>query len=106
VLLQWLTQGVAVEIARLLVHLIIAGVCAGIATILIPRRVPGKLLGLMVIGLAGVWVGDWAFLLLSQQFGLALPVLYTQIQGVLIIPAIVGSTIVLYLVTTFLRWAQ
>lgn len=94
----------AMDIARLFVHLTIAGFCAGIATILIPRRVPGKLLGLVLIGLAGVWVGDWVFLLLSQQFNLALPVLYTQIQGVLIIPAIVGSTIVLYLVTTFFRW--
>ncbi|NJN87724.1 MAG: hypothetical protein HC881_17240 [Leptolyngbyaceae cyanobacterium SL_7_1] len=94
------------DIARLVVHLIIAAFCAGIATILIPRRVPGKLFGLVLIGLAGVWVGDWAFLLLSQQFGLVMPVLHTQVQGVLVIPAIVGSTIVLYLVTTVLRWAQ
>jgi uncharacterized membrane protein YeaQ/YmgE (transglycosylase-associated protein family) len=53
----------------------------------------------VLIGLAGVWLGEWGFTQLRSQFGINYTFLYWQIQGVLIIPAIIGSAIVLYLVT-------
>lgn len=94
------------DILHLLIRLLIAIGCAATADLLLPRRVPGGLAGLILIGLTGVWVGERGFALLRQQFGISFPVLYWQIEGVLIIPAIVGSAIVLYLVTAFIRWAR
>ncbi len=94
------------DIPHLVVQVVVAIVCAGVSNILIPRRIPGKFLGLILIGLAGVWVGEWGFWLLRQRFGINYWFLYWQIQGVLIIPAIIGSAIVLYLITTFLKWGR
>lgn len=94
------------DLTHLLVQLIIAILCAGAATVLIPRRVPGKLVGLILIGLAGVWLGEWGYTLLSQEYGIEHEVLRWNIQDVLIIPAVLGSAIILYLVTMVLRWAR
>lgn len=93
-LLQWL------------IRLAIAGACAGIATLLLPRKIPGKLVGLVLIGLAGVFVGQWGFDRINQQVPLNFPWLSWDIQGVPLVPAIVGSLIVLYLVTAFLSWGR
>lgn len=92
------------DFTNLLVKLVIAIGCAVIANFLIPRSIPGKFAGMILIGMAGVVVGEWGFSLLRQQFGLNFPFLYWNIEGVLIIPAIIGSVIVLYLVTTLLHW--
>ncbi|NEQ30034.1 MAG: hypothetical protein F6K04_03375 [Leptolyngbya sp. SIO4C5] len=94
------------DITQFLVQVIIAIVCAGIANILVPRRIPGKLVGLILIGLAGVWVGRWVADYLRQQFGIRWEFLQWQIQGVEIVPAIIGCAIVLYLVTAFLSWGR
>lgn len=94
------------DILHLLIKLVIAIGCAVVADMLIPRRIPGGLAGLILIGLTGVWVGEQGFALLRRQFGINFNFLYWQIEGVLIIPAIVGSAIVLYLVTAFIRWAR
>jgi uncharacterized membrane protein YeaQ/YmgE (transglycosylase-associated protein family) len=94
------------DIPHLLVQLVVAIVCAGVATILMPRRIPGKLAGLFLIGLAGVWLGEWGFALIYREYGITHEVLRWQIQDVLIIPAIIGSVIVLYLVTAFLSWGR
>lgn len=94
------------DVLQLLIKLVIAIGCAAAADLLIPRRIPGGLAGLILIGLAGVWVGEWGFALLRQEFGIDYQFLYWQIAGVLIIPAIIGSAIVLYLVTAFIRWAR
>ncbi|HEY9647194.1 MAG TPA: hypothetical protein V6C88_12530 [Chroococcidiopsis sp.] len=94
------------DITRLLVQVVIAILCAGVANILVPRKIPGKLLGLVLIGLAGVWLGDWGFGLLRQEYGLNVPLLFLNVQGVLIIPAIIGCAIVLYVVTTVLKWGR
>lgn len=92
------------DIANVLVKLVIAIVCAGVANVLVPRRIPGRLIGLILIGMAGVLLGEWGFALLRERFGLNFAFLYWNIQGVFIIPAIIGSAIVLYLVTTMLKW--
>ncbi|HIK54480.1 MAG TPA: hypothetical protein IGS37_04890 [Synechococcales cyanobacterium M55_K2018_004] len=94
------------DLTRLAVQLVVAVVCAGVASILVPRRIPGKIWGLFFIGLLGVWVGEWGFALLRQQFNLNVQFLTWQVEGVLIIPAIVGSAIVLYLLTLFMRWGR
>ena len=95
------------DLTRLLVQLVIALVCGGLATLLLPRKIPGKLVGLAVIGLAGVWLGEWIVGFLTTNYTLPIPefVLW-DFQGVLILPAVVGSAIVLYLVTTFLSWGR
>jgi len=94
------------DITQLAIQVVVAIVCAGVANILVPRRIPGKLFGLVLIGLVGVWLGQWGFALMRQRFGLDFELLSWDIQGVLIIPAIIGSAIVLYLVTLFLKMAH
>ena len=91
------------DITRLAVQVVVAIVCAGLATILVPRRIPGRLVGLVLLGLIGVWVGEWGFALMRARFGLNFAFLAWNIEGVLIVPAIIGSAIVLYLVTLFLK---
>lgn len=93
-------------IPHLLTKLLIAVICAALADLLVPRRVPGGLAGLVLIGLAGIWVGESGFILLNQEFGINFAFLYWHISGVLIVPAIIGCAIVLYLVTAFISWGR
>jgi uncharacterized membrane protein YeaQ/YmgE (transglycosylase-associated protein family) len=94
------------DIPHILIKLLIAVVCAGLADILVPRRVPGGLTGLILLGLAGIYFGEWAFALLRSQFGISFPWLYWQVQNVLILPAIIGCAVLLYVVTALMRWAR
>jgi uncharacterized membrane protein YeaQ/YmgE (transglycosylase-associated protein family) len=94
------------NISQLVVQLVVAIICAGIGNMLIPRRIPGKLLGLILIGLLGVWLGEWGFSWLNRQYGIDHEILRWQIQGVSIVPSVIGSAIVIYLVTTFLKWGK
>ena len=91
------------SLTNLLVKLVIAIVCASAANLLLPRRIPGGIAGLILIGLAGIWLGEWAFLLMRREFGLNFSFLYWHVQDVLILPAIVGCTIVLYLVSALIQ---
>ncbi|MBD1871746.1 hypothetical protein H6G00_08310 [Leptolyngbya sp. FACHB-541] len=90
----------------MIVQIVIAILCAGIATILIPRRIPGKLIGMIVIGLTGVWLGEWGTGLLRQRYAINYSFLNWSIEGVPIVPAIIGSAVILYLVTSFLKWGR
>ena len=94
------------DITRLLVQLAIAFVCAGLATFLLTRKIPGKVFGLLVIGLAGVWLGEWVLKYAKTTYGLSIDVLEWSVQGVPILPAVIGSAIILYLVTAFLSWGK
>ncbi|MEL6224015.1 MAG: hypothetical protein AAFR31_15380 [Cyanobacteria bacterium J06627_8] len=94
------------DISQLIIQVIVAIVCAGVANVLIPRRIPGKLTGLVLIGLTGVWVGEWGIAQLRSAYGFNFPFLLWDIQGVEIIPAIVGCAIVLYLITAIVKWWQ
>ncbi|MDB9528804.1 hypothetical protein PN498_22620 [Oscillatoria sp. CS-180] len=95
------------DLTRLLVQVLIALACGTVATLLIPRQIPGKLLGLVLIGFAGVWLGEWSVSFLTSTYDLSLPdFLSFDFQGVLVIPAIIGSAIILYIVTTFLSWGR
>lgn len=94
------------NISQFVVQLVVAIVCAGIGNILIPRQIPGKVLGLVIIGLLGVWLGEWVFAWLNRQYGIDHEVLRWQIQRVAIVPSVIGSAIVIYVVTTLLRWGK
>jgi uncharacterized membrane protein YeaQ/YmgE (transglycosylase-associated protein family) len=84
---------------HLAVQLIVAIVAASIANILIPRRIPGRFLGLILTGLVGVWIGEIGFKILKQH-GVNNVVLHWGILGVPLIPSVIGSIIVLLVVTT------
>jgi uncharacterized membrane protein YeaQ/YmgE (transglycosylase-associated protein family) len=94
------------DISDLLIRFALAVVCAGLANVLIPRRIPGKVFGLVVIGIVGVFFGEWAFMLLRQEFGIDHEVLRWQIQNVPILPAVIGSAVILYVLTLVLQWAK
>lgn len=93
-------------LTALLVQLLIAIACAGLGNLLIPRHIPGKALGLLIIGLAGVFIGQWVSNYLLQQYNLDIPALQWSLQGVPILPSVIGSAIVLYLVSAFLSWGR
>ncbi|MEM1279501.1 MAG: hypothetical protein AAGG53_05615, partial [Cyanobacteria bacterium P01_H01_bin.152] len=81
--------------------------CAGLASFLLPRQIPGKVFGLALIGLAGVWLGEWVVQYLETTYALPIPEFVTwDIQGVLILPAVVGSAVILFAVTSFLSWGR
>lgn len=94
-----------------LTHLVIQGVitlaCAGIAAFLLPRRIPGKLVGLALIGLVGVWLGEAMVTFVNRTYRFSMPGFVTwDVHGVAILPAIVGSAVILYAVTTLLSWGR
>ncbi len=90
----------------LVVQLVIAIACGVIGNMLIPREIPGKFLGLVVIGFVGVWLGAWGYGLLRAQYGIDFSILHWQIAGVPIVPSIVGSAIVIYVLTAILQWGR
>ncbi|MBL1174532.1 hypothetical protein [Pantanalinema sp. GBBB05] len=94
------------DLAHIAIQLVVAIGCATLGNILIPRRIPGRFFGLIVTGLVGVWLGEGSYQLLQRTFKLNLPWLHFNLMGVPIIPSIIGSMIVIYLVTTLLRWGR
>lgn len=94
------------DFTRLGVQIIVAIACAGIANTLIPRRIPGKLVGLVVLGLIGVWLGESLISHLAQSYDLNHPALDWNIQQVRLIPAILGCTIAMFLMKTFVQWGR
>ena len=94
------------DVKTLLLQLLIALVCAGIATLLIPRKVPGGIAGMILIGLAGEFLGSWTASFLQEQYNLTLPLLEWQILEVPIVPSVIGAAVVLYIVTAFLSWGH
>lgn len=93
-------------LTRFLVQVLIAIACATLANFLVPRRVPGKAVGLVIIGLVGVFLGEWIVTNVLGQYNLAFDWLTWSILGVPIVPSVVGSVIVLYVVTAFLSWGR
>jgi len=94
------------DISYFVVQLAIAIACGVIGNILIPREVPGKFFGLILIGFGGVWLGAWGYRLMKAQYGVDFPFLHWSIENVPIIPSIIGSAIVIYVITTLLRWGR
>ena len=95
------------SLKSLLIQVLIALACTGVATILVPRKVPGRLFGMALIGFAGVWLGESVLSYVNDTYDFPIPsFMRWDVQGVLIVPAILGSTIILYTVTTFLSWGR
>ncbi|PZV09290.1 MAG: hypothetical protein DCF22_18750 [Leptolyngbya sp.] len=94
------------DLSHLVVQLGIAAICGLLGNFLIPRQVPGKFFGLVLVGLIGVWLGAWIYHWLKTQYGVAAPFLSWNVVNVPIIPSILGSAVVIYTLTTVLRWGR
>lgn len=68
-----------------ILFLIVAAVCAGIASALVPGRIPGGILVAMVCGVIGAWIGGN----LVGSFG-------PSLAGVSLLPTIFGSAILVF----------
>lgn len=73
------------SILGFLLYCLVAAVCAGIAEYIVPGRIPGGILTSVVFGIIGAWIG--ASLMGSMGPALA---------GVAILPAIVGSALLIF----------
>ncbi len=73
-------------ILAFILYLIVAAICASIAEYLVPGVIPGGFIVAAVVGLIGGWVG-------TSLMGGVGPVL----AGVHIVPAIIGSAVVIFL---------
>lgn len=69
-----------------LLSLVVGGIIGAIAESLMNRQVPGGILGNIILGFIGAWVGSLIF----GDLGFV-------IQGFAVIPAILGSLIVVFL---------
>jgi uncharacterized membrane protein YeaQ/YmgE (transglycosylase-associated protein family) len=87
------------EPSRLAVQLLVTVICAGFANVILPRQIPGKFLGLFLTGWVGVWLGGVIFAWLKSTYGFNYTVLHWGIAGIPIIPSILGSVLVIFLVT-------
>ncbi|KGF72876.1 hypothetical protein DO97_03970 [Neosynechococcus sphagnicola sy1] len=94
------------SLVHLAVQSAIAIACSCVASILIPRQLPGRWVSLVLIGFVGVLLGEWGFRMLNQQFGVTSSVLTWQFQGVQIVPAILGSAAIIYVITLLLQWVR
>ncbi len=94
------------DLSHLAIRVLLAIACAGIAKVLISRSIPGGLAGLLLIGFVGVLLGEWSFALLAREFGLSHPLLRWQVEGVAVLPAIMGSAIVIYILTSILSYGR
>ncbi|MGE0493872.1 MAG: GlsB/YeaQ/YmgE family stress response membrane protein [Vulcanimicrobiota bacterium] len=65
--------------------LIVAAVCAWIASAMVPGSIPGGFLVAMVLGVAGAWIGTK----LIGDFG-------PSLAGVAVLPAILGSAVLIF----------
>jgi len=80
------------SIIGFIIYLFVAAACAWIAASMVPGRVPGGFFTAAIFGIIGAWVGGN----LMGSFG---PVL----EGVAIIPAIVGSALLIFMLAIFSR---
>ncbi len=69
----------------IILFLIVAAVCACIASALVPGRIPGGFLVAMICGVIGAWIGGN----LVGSFGPAL-------AGVSLVPTIIGSAVLVF----------
>ena len=70
----------------LIISLVVGGLIGWVAEVIMKRDVPGGVIGNIVLGFIGSWLGG----LLLSDFG---PV----IQGLAIVPAILGSLLVVFI---------
>ncbi len=73
-------------------YLIVAAVCAWIADYLVPGRIPGGFWGAALVGLIGAWIGD----LVLGRWG-------PSLGGAYLIQTIIGSVVLVLILTAFSR---
>lgn len=84
-----------VGVLGFILYLVVAAICAVIAERIVPGRIPGGFLVAAIFGILGAWIG-------TSLMGSVGPVL----EGVPILPAIIGSAVVIFLLTFFSRGAH
>lgn len=75
-----------------LFYCLVAAVCAGIADYIAPGRIPGGFLAAVVVGILGAWLG-----------GAMMGSLGPELAGVSLLPAIVGSALLIFVLSLFGR---
>ncbi|MBX9691755.1 MAG: GlsB/YeaQ/YmgE family stress response membrane protein [Cyanobacteria bacterium] len=75
-----------------IMYCIVAAVCAGIAAYLVPGTIPGGFLVSVIFGILGAWLG-------TSMIGGFGPSLF----GVPIVPAILGSALLVFVLSLFAR---
>lgn len=76
------------DILGLILYIVVAAVCAWIADYFVPGTIPGGFLAAAVYGILGAWLGTS----LMGSFG-------PSLGGVALLPAIIGSALVIFLAT-------
>lgn len=74
------------EVLMFIMYLLIAGACAWMGASLVPGTVPGGFLASVIVGVLGAWVG-------GSLFGSLGP----SLAGVPLLPAILGSALLVFL---------
>ncbi len=80
------------DILMFIMYCIVAAVCAGIAAYLVPGTIPGGFLVSVIFGILGAWLG-------TSMIGGFGPDLF----GVPIVPAILGSALLVFVLSLFAR---
>jgi uncharacterized membrane protein YeaQ/YmgE (transglycosylase-associated protein family) len=80
------------SILSFILFLIVASVCAFLAERLVPNSVPGGFLTSAIVGIIGAWVGGS----LMGHIG-------PDLAGVALIPCILGSALLVFVVSLFSR---
>lgn len=75
-----------------ILFLIVAAVCAWIAEAIVPGTIPGGFLTSAIFGVIGAWIGGSAF----GSFG-------PSLAGVSLVPCILGSAILVFIVSLLSR---
>lgn len=77
-----------------IMYCVVAAACAGIAAFVVPGRVPGGFITAVLFGVVGAWLG-------GALMGSVGPAFF----GISIIPAVVGSAILVFCLSLFSRRA-
>lgn len=80
------------SILSFILFLIVASVCAFLAERLVPNNVPGGFLTSAIVGIIGAWVG-----------GSLIGHLGPDLAGVALVPCILGSALLVFVVSLFSR---
>ena len=83
---------VTVSLLGLIVTLVVAGFVGWLADVVVPGDLPYGLLGAVVAGLLGAWLGGWILGDLDPEIG-----------GIALLPAFVGAVILAFAADLFMK---
>ncbi|KHD85075.1 GlsB/YeaQ/YmgE family stress response membrane protein [Heyndrickxia ginsengihumi] len=73
-------------------YLIVGGIIGWLAGLILGKNIPGGIIGNIIAGIIGAWLGG----LIMGHFG-------PDIAGIAIIPALIGSIILVFILSLILR---